>query len=304
MLLVGREGERGLNHGLGVTEVMLSLETVIKKSWKQLTISERRLATFVLQHLEELPFETAASIAARVGVSPMTVGRFIRKIGYRDLRGIKTALRAGSAESGMLSRQITRKLFDNAPLESKVKALSGVHRLPSCAEWPGIVALLSSARHVHVASFQLGRFIGLGFASALQTIRPHCHFADGSDGGYIDALLDSDSKSCIVLIDFRRYSSHFRLLAEEAAARKIPVVIITDVYCHWAREITDHVLLLETDFDASWERLGIAQSLLELLLVDVAKQCKGRAQRYEAIHQLREKFVGFEKVNESDAEET
>jgi DNA-binding MurR/RpiR family transcriptional regulator len=161
----------------------------------------------VLQHLEELPFETAASIAGRVGGSPMTAGRFIRKLGYRDLRESKPVLRTGSAESGMLSRQITRKLFDNAPLESKIKALSGVHRLPSCAEWPGIVALLSTARHVHVANFQLDRFI------------------------------------------------------------------------------------------------GIAQSLLELLLVDVAKQCKGRAQRYEAIHQLREKFVGFEKINESDAEE-
>lgn len=282
---------------------MLSIETVLKKGWRQFTISERRLATFFLQHLEELPFETAASIADRVGVSPMTVGRFIRKLGYSDLRGIKSALRAGSGENGTLSRQITRKLFDNAPLESKVKALGDVHRLPASAEWSGIVSLLSTAQRVHVASFQLGRFIGLGFASALQTIRPHSYFADGTDGGYIDALLDSDPRCCIVLIDFRRYSRHFRLLAEEAALRKIPVVIITDVYCHWAREVTERVLLLETDFDSSWERIGVAQSLLELLLVDIARQCKGRAQRYEAIHKLREKFIGFEKLSESDSEE-
>jgi DNA-binding MurR/RpiR family transcriptional regulator len=277
---------------------MLSIETVIKKNWKKFTISERRLGTFFLQHLEELPFETAASIADRVGVSPMTVGRFIKKLGYGDLRGVKTTLRAGTPENGMLSRQITRKLFDNAPLESKMKALTGVHHLPSRPEWPAIVSLLATSRRVHVASFHLGRFIGLGFASALQTMRPYSYFADGSDGGYIDALLDSDAKCCIVLIDFRRYSRHFRLLAEEASARKIPVIVITDVYCHWAREITEHVLLLETDFDSSWERLGVAQLLLELLLVDVAKQCKGRAQRYEAIHQLRDKFVGFDKIDE------
>lgn len=282
---------------------MLSIETVIKKSWRTFTLSERRLGTFFLQHLEELPFETAASIAERVGVSPMTVGRFLKKLGYGDLRGVKTTLRADSPESGMLSRQITRKLFDNAPFKSKVKALAGVHRSPTGTEWPAIVSLLSTARRVHVASFQLGRFIGLGFASALQTIRPYSYFADGSDGGYIDALLDSDPKCCIMLIDFRRYSRHFRLLAEEASARKIPLVILTDVYCHWAREVTDHVLLLETDFDSSWERIGVAQTLLELLLVDVAKHCKDRAQRYEAIHQLREKFVGFEKIDDTGFEE-
>jgi DNA-binding MurR/RpiR family transcriptional regulator len=272
---------------------MLTLESVIKKDWKNFTASEQRLATFFLQHLEQLPFETAASIAKRLAVSPMTVGRFLKKIGFDDLRGVKAALRARVPESGWLSSQITKTLFDDAPLNAKIKALTDAHRVPLSAEWPRIVSLLVNASKIDIASFQLGRFLGLGFASALHTIRPNVHFSDGSDGAYIDALLDSDPESCLVLLDWQRYSQHFRLLAEEAAARKITTVIVTDTYCHWAREITGHVLMLETGFDSSWERLSIAQTLLELLLVDVAKRVKGRRQRYEAIHELRKKFVGF-----------
>jgi DNA-binding MurR/RpiR family transcriptional regulator len=272
---------------------MLNLETVLKKDWKKFTVSEQRLATFFLQHMQELPFETAASIAKRLGVSPMTVGRFLRKIGFGDLRGVKASLRAASPESGWLSRQITRALFDDAPLNAKIKALTDAHRMPASAEWPRIISLLAGADKVSIASFQLGRFLGLGFASALHTIRPNTYFADGSDGAYVDALLDSGPKSCLVLVDFRRYSRHFRLLAEEAAARRIPTVIITDVYCTWAREITENVLLLETGFDSSWERLSVAQTILELLLVDVARRVKGREKRYEAIHELRSRFVGF-----------
>ena len=271
---------------------MLSIESVIKKDWKNFTASEQRLATFFLQHLEQLPFETAASIAKRLAVSPMTVGRFLKKIGFDDLRGVKAALRARVPESGWLSSQITKTLFDDAPLNAKIKALTDAHRVPLTAEWPRIVSLLATASKVNIASFQLGRFLGLGFASALHTIRANVQFSDGSDGAYIDALLDSDPESCIVLLDWQRYSRHFRLLAEEAAARKITTVIVTDTYCHWAREITNHVLMLETGFDSSWERLSIAQTLLELLLVDVAKRVKGRKQRYEAIHELRKKFVG------------
>ncbi len=272
---------------------MRTIESVIKKDWKKFTASEQRLATFFLQHLEQLPFETAASIAKRLAVSPMTVGRFLKKIGFDDLRGVKAALRARVPESGWLSSQITKTLFDDAPLNAKIKALTDAHRLPLTAEWPRIVSLLATASKVNVASFQLGRFLGLGFASALHTMRTNVQFSDGSDGAYIDALLDSDPGSCIVLLDWQRYSQHFRLLAEEAAARRITAVIITDTYCHWAREMTDHVLMLETGFDSSWERLSIAQTLLELLLVDVAKRLKGRKERYEAIHELRKKFVGF-----------
>lgn len=272
---------------------MLTIESVIKKDWKKFTASEQRLATFFLQHLEELPFETAASIAKRLAVSPMTVGRFLKKIGFDDLRGVKAALRALVPESGWLSSQITKTLFEDAPLNAKIKALTDAHRVPATGEWPRIVSLLATASKINVASFQLGRFLGLGFASALHTIRANVQFSDGSDGAYIDALLDADPKSCLVLLDWQRYSRHFRLLAEEAAARKITTVIITDTYCHWARETTDNVLMLETGFDSSWERLSIAQTLLELLLVDVAKRVKGRKQRYEAIHELRQKFVGF-----------
>lgn len=276
---------------------MLSIDAVIRNNWKKFTLSERRLGTFFLQHLEELPFETAASIANQVGVSPMTCGRFIRKLGYADLGGVKATLRAAALASRPFSRQVSRRLFDGVSFKCKIKALADVERLPASAEWPAIVSLLATAQSVHVASFQMGRFIGLEFASALQTMRPHSYFADGGDGGYIDALLDSNAKSCIVLIDFRRYSRHFRLLAEEAAARRIPMIIITDAHCHWARQFTDHVLLLKTDSVSSWECMGVVQAALALLLVEVAKRRKDRVQRYEAIHRLRERFVGFENTD-------
>ena len=73
---------------------MLKIEQIIKKDWKQYTASEQKLATFFLQHLQDLPFETAASIAKRLSMSPMTVGRFIKKLGYDDLKAVNKALRA------------------------------------------------------------------------------------------------------------------------------------------------------------------------------------------------------------------
>jgi DNA-binding MurR/RpiR family transcriptional regulator len=272
---------------------MLKIEKIIKKDWKQYTASEQKLGTFFLQHLQDLPFETAASIAKRLGMSPMTVGRFIKKLGYADLKSINNTLREGSQESGWLAGQIAKSLFDNAPLNAKIKAITEIHKAPQYTEWSRIVRLLATANKINVASFQLAEFIGIGFAAALQALRPNVRFADGRDGAYIDALIDSDAQSCLVLIDFQRYSRHFRLLAEEAAARKLPLVIITDVYCHWARETTENVLMMETSFDASWERVSVVQSLLELLLAAVAKETKGREVRYDDIYELRKKFVGF-----------
>jgi len=219
----------------------------------------------------------------------MTVGRYIRKLGYSDLQDIKDELRAKPVVWG--ERGISGELFASAPLKAKIKALTDVYQLPDSAEFPRIVSLLATASSVHVASFQLGRFLGMGFAGFLQTLRPRVYFSDGGDGSYSDVLLDCEPDGCLVLIDVRRYSRHFRLLAEEAAARGIRTVILTDVYCHWAPAITDNVLMIETEIGL--RSLSMVQLLMELLLAAVAAELEGADVRRERVHELRRKFIGF-----------
>jgi DNA-binding MurR/RpiR family transcriptional regulator len=285
---------RSDEHGPGAARVrgdaVLKIEKTIKRDWKSYTPSEQKLATFFLNHLQELPFETAASIGKRVDVSPMTVGRYIKKLGYADLRGVKAELRSSSIDGAWNAAEASKASYVPASLKSKVKGLADVYKIPESPDWPRIVSLIASASTVHVASFHMGRFVGLGFSTFLQNLRPRVHFSDGSDGSYADVLIDQQPGDCLVLIDFRRYSHHFRLLAEEAAARNIRTVILTDVYCHWARALTDNVLMIETDFGI--RSLSMAQLLLELLLAAVAQELEGADARVETVHQLRQKFAG------------
>ncbi len=274
---------------------MLRIEKTIKDDWKSYTPSEQKLASFFLSRLHDLPFETAASIGKQVAVSPMTVGRFIKKLGYADLRDIKDELR-GQGGDGARAEASTAT-FVPAPLKAKIKGLTDVYKIPQTAEWPAIVSLIASAPLVHVASFHVGRFMGLGFATALQNLRPRVYVSDGGDGAYADVLLNPEPGACLILIDFRRYSRHFRLLAEEAAARNIRTVILTDVYCHWARAITPDVLMIETDFGI--RSLSMAQLLFELLLAAIADQLKDADARVEAAHQLRKNFIGFAEPEET-----
>src|SRR5450755_4580545 len=106
---------------------MSSVEETIKRDWKQFTPSEQKLGTFFLSHLSELPFETAASIGKHVSVSAMTVGRYIRKLGYSDLKDIKDELRAKPVSRG--EREISSALYAPASLKAKIKALTDVYQL-------------------------------------------------------------------------------------------------------------------------------------------------------------------------------
>ena len=66
------------------------------------TPSERMLAHYLASNLPSLPFETAATVAAKVGVSEASVGRFCRSIGYRHLKDLKSSLQVDLGERAWL----------------------------------------------------------------------------------------------------------------------------------------------------------------------------------------------------------
>lgn len=272
------------------------LQDKLKGRWSSFTASEQKLASYLLHNLSGIPFETAASLGERVGVSAMTVGRFLRKLGYAGVAEMKEELRGDAAWLRLYKNpaQTPGGDSDAGNLEGEIRSLSEVHALAKREEWPGVVHLLASADRVSIASFQLGRFLGQSFATLLRHVRPRVSFASGSDGAYTDLLIDSTSESCVVLIEQRRYSRHFRIIAEEVAARGVPLVIITDTQCYWARQVTPHVLMLPIHGNRPWHSFSAFSSLFSLLLNAVIRE-RGDAvyDRIEQITGLRQKLVGF-----------
>jgi DNA-binding MurR/RpiR family transcriptional regulator len=68
-----------------------------------------------------------------------------------------------------------------------------------------------------------------------------------------------------VIVDIRRYARHARLLAEAAAQARVPVAVITDAHCHWARPFTSDVFHVNTEVGLFWDSNAAITSLLNLL---------------------------------------
>jgi DNA-binding MurR/RpiR family transcriptional regulator len=270
-----------------------ALEQRLKDRRESFTESEQRIASYLLQNLRDLPFETAASLAKRVGVSPMTVGRFLRTLGYEGVGALKEELRGTAAWRQLYAGPAPQERRDAvaAHLEAEVGALTAVHTLPGTREWAASVRLLARADRVSVASFQTGTFLGLGLATLLQQLRPRVSFNPGSDGAYIDMLLDSDRDSCVVLIDARRYFRQFRALSTEVVKRSIPLLLITDTDCYWARDLTRHVLMVPAE--RLWHSYSAYTSLFSLLAASLIEELGDVMDRLGDINQLRQELVGY-----------
>lgn len=245
------------------------------------TPSERALAHYLLHNLTSLPFETAAAVAAKVGVSEASVGRFCRAIGYRHLKDLKASLQVDLGEKPWLIGDRLRDFHarsqrDNTELaralEREIAALVAVYELAATEAFHDTVARLAHRPQVFVAGFQTERGHAAELVHNLQYLRPGVHLADVAGGHFAEILLAPPQETTLVLVDGRRYSRLTRDLAQAARDAGIPVTLITDPYCDWAPGIVTELFAVPTDLNQFWDTTSAMSSLIGLLVSGVFRE--------------------------------
>ena len=275
----------------------------LEQSLGTATASGRAIASYMLANLNELPFETSATIAEKIGVSELTVGRFCRSLGYRHLKDLKDHLRMDlGASPWLLGSRLEefqkRSLHDKSELtksfELEVAALVRVYEHAQSAPFQVVSKRLATASRVYVAGFQTERGIAASFAHNLQYLRDGVHLLDGASGHFVEALLSSPHQAALVMFEARRYSRQAVLLARKAHDGGMPVSLITDMFCDWADGCTSEVFRIPTELNLFWESTAPMLSLSQLLVNSVFNELGPRVEeRLNATAQLYHEFVGY-----------
>ena len=61
-----------------------------------LSTSEKKIADYVLNHIESVPFESISDLSAKIGTSPSTITRFCKRLDYRSYVEFQTLLKTES----------------------------------------------------------------------------------------------------------------------------------------------------------------------------------------------------------------
>jgi DNA-binding MurR/RpiR family transcriptional regulator len=266
------------------------------------TPSERSIAHYLLTNLTGLPFQTAAAVAMKVGVSEASVGRFCRSIGYRHLKDLKSSLEVDLGATAWLigdrlkdfharSRQGGAELA--RALEREIAALVAVYELAATPDFERAVQRLSRRPAVFVAGFQTERGHAAELVHNLQYLRGGVQLADVAGGHFADILLSPAEDTSLVLIDGRRYSRLTRDLALAARDAGIPVTLITDPYCDWAPGLVSEVFAVPTDLNHFWDTTSAMSSLIGLLVNGVFRELGAEVEaRMARVSALYGDFIG------------
>jgi DNA-binding MurR/RpiR family transcriptional regulator len=296
-----------MNDAVDTEGTLKRLEQALRDDDASLTRSGRMVAAYLRDNLGHIPYETGAVIAAKTGVSEMSVIRFIRSLGYASLKELKDELRsAGGGNEGSVDDALERFHVRRdgmgeleSSLELELRAVIEAYRLTTLERWSAAVDLLTRRRQVHVVGFQASKGLALDFATRLKYARAGVRFAEGNSGVYSEILESDPVEACLVLVDTVAYARKGLLLARRARDMKIPLIIVTDRFSNWAYEFTELVLQGSTHVKAFWDSTASLSIILNLLINSVAGRLGEEAlQRFKLMKELGSHFREFETTPE------
>ncbi|HGY5076845.1 MurR/RpiR family transcriptional regulator [Citrobacter sp. C348] len=277
----------------------------VEHTFSQLTPSEKRVAGWLLAHAAQIPFETADGIAKATGTSGITVGRYLRKLGFRNLEDAKASLRElpvipyqpWGMNERLDSWHQQQRLPDRAQqsLLLEIDAITHVYQLAQSDTFLRIAQQLAHAEAVYILGIQSTRGIANAFFSHLEYLRPKVSYSEGLSGSWVESLNSGFDQPYVVITDMRAYSATSRQYCRVARDRHIPLALITDVWCPWARDYGIDLLQVKTDTGHFWDSLAPVSCLFNLLLSAVVAQLgDALAGRLQTNRQLQQQFGQFE----------
>ncbi|CAG4903796.1 hypothetical protein R69919_03395 [Paraburkholderia gardini] len=275
----------------------------VESRYAGLTPTAKRIASYMLANLERLGLETADQIARQTCTSGISVGRFLRSVGYRNLDDLKRELRGVQERPWMITDRLEeyRRLSDQArhilprepavrpdgvatgagggagstlgrSLDLELDAVQYVYQLARTPAFARIAERLANADAVYILGIQSTRGISNAFSSYLEYIRPRVFYSDGMSGSYVDSLNSGFAAPYLVVTDTRAYSRIARSYCEAATRRGLPFALVTDLYCPWARDFPCDLLQARTDVGQFWDSLAPLTCLFNLLITSVVER--------------------------------
>ncbi|MCA3778682.1 MAG: MurR/RpiR family transcriptional regulator [Burkholderia sp.] len=262
----------------------------VESRYAELTPTAKRIASYMLANLDRLGLETADQIAQQAGTSGISVGRFLRSVGYRNLDDLKRELRGGGDRPWMITDRLDeyRRIAGTPPderngngdgngsdgtlassLERELDAIRHVYRLAEGPVFAQVADRIAQADAVFILGIQSTRGISNAFSSYLEYLRPRVFYSDGQSGSYVDSLNSEFERPYCIVTDTRAYSRSARRYCQAAAERGQPFALVTDLSCPWARDWPADLLQVKTDVGQFWDSLAPLTCLFNLLITAV-----------------------------------
>ncbi|AOW13703.1 hypothetical protein LPB72_12095 [Hydrogenophaga crassostreae] len=252
------------------------LTQLIDQHFEALSPELQRAARWVREHPSALGLQSMRQTAQAAGVAPATMTRLARALGVGGFEGLRAPVVLHLSDASRRSTPINELAAvseGHDALDQLIQAQMGNVRSIENNAQTTVVAAAQAILTARGVAF-LGSRASFGVAQSLQYacdwLRSGTWLAADASHAGADRLADLDSADLLVVVSQAPYARTVVEATQEAHARGVPVLALTDSPLSPLAQVARWVLQFETRATGFFHSMTGAQALGEALMNEVA----------------------------------
>lgn len=277
----------------------MSIQDQVRRELAAFTDAESRVARALLGEYPMAGMETVARFARRAETSGPTILRFVARLGFDNYAAFQDAIR--SEIQARLQSPLVR--YDS--IATKSAEADTTDRVAQALRQNIEIAAQDLRKDIGRVTALLtdldrtvlclgGRFSGMIAAylhQYLRELRPGVRLVRDGTAAWADYLLDVREGDILVVFDFRRYQRDVLEFARGAAAQKVVIVLVTDIWYSPIAAISDIVVACPVSIPSAFDSGVTGLAMVELITAGVVEALGPRSKaRIATLEALRKPF--------------
>jgi DNA-binding MurR/RpiR family transcriptional regulator len=206
----------------------------IQDCFENLSPSEKKLATFLVETQEDILTYSATELAGLAGVSKATAARLFRSLGYQGFNEVRLQAREERNQTAPMLRvpapapRSKRAGLISAHLQSELGNLTRTFEELGSDHLRKAAKLLAAAPKVWVLATGPEDGIARHLRLLLARIRPAVHLLQGDAGQWAEDMAMMGPKDALILFAFRPLPQLMPAILDWASTSRSKLVAITD----------------------------------------------------------------------------
>lgn len=278
---------------------MQQLDTRLRECYSELSPQEQRVASFIMDHFDDLVSYNSAELARLSGVSKATVSRLFKRLGYDRFKEMRDELRT-LRQSGMPLTDNRDAVQGNTLLARHYKQemanLTQWVNTLNAGQFADIVQALGKAQRVYILGLRNSAPVALHLRQQLMQSRGQVYVMPQPGQTLAEELVDITPADLVVVVAFRRRPRVIRPVLEALQKQGVPVVAISEPQAAGMTTLARWHLGVPLDSVSAFDSYSGAMSLVNLLANALLHNAL--AEGRQRIHQIASLYTELDELEQ------
>ncbi len=257
--------------------MFLDVLVVINEKYDGFSKVNKILADYVIEHHSDIVFMTIVEFSEKAKVSPASVTRFAKELGYKGFPGFQKDLQSivkkevKHRKASRMSLLLDENIENVLPriLDDNIENLRVTNTEKLSAEFEKAVNAIMSGKDVYILGLRSSYAVAYYFYFLLREIHRNVHLITLGTGDIYDRMMYVDDESVLVAVGFPKYSKDTCEIAQFFKSRNAPVIAVTDNYSSPLSVMSDITLIAPNQ--TSTYSFVSAMSILNAIVVTIGR---------------------------------